>query len=257
MSRDTPISPPGTWPRAAAPDRRASRLVGPRAREHAGRVPRRLEDGAEMVELDVHLSRDGFLPVIHDERTERTTGEPGVVRELTMAELRAATPGAPRASSGRVKGYPSWATCSRLAREPAAGQRRGEGRPRASSRCWRERVAEHGMADSVVVSSFDPAVVRAASRARRLSLTGLLLERPAADPVGAAAAVGADAAARRAYVPHAGLVDADTPGRAARRGLDGQRARRDAAPGRAGRRCDPERRPAPAAGHRRIGAGAR
>lgn len=45
--------------------------------------------GVECVELDVRLSRDGVPVVIHDEDTERTTGQAGKVAEQTHAELAA------------------------------------------------------------------------------------------------------------------------------------------------------------------------
>lgn len=38
-------------------------------------------------ELDVHLLADGGLAVIHDARLERTTGRPGMVEDLTLADL--------------------------------------------------------------------------------------------------------------------------------------------------------------------------
>lgn len=44
--------------------------------------------GADGVELDVHLSRDGRLIVIHDERLERTTDGTGFVRDCTLTELK-------------------------------------------------------------------------------------------------------------------------------------------------------------------------
>lgn len=47
-----------------------------------------LEQGADALELDVHLSRDGELVVIHDAAVARTTNAPGEVGELTLAELR-------------------------------------------------------------------------------------------------------------------------------------------------------------------------
>src|SRR5581483_12322279 len=50
--------------------------------------------GATWVELDVHLSADDQLVVIHDERLERTTNGQGDVREHTLAELRALDAGA-------------------------------------------------------------------------------------------------------------------------------------------------------------------
>jgi len=47
-----------------------------------------LEMGADGFELDVHLSRDGKLVVIHDETLDRTTDGTGYVRDLTLAQLK-------------------------------------------------------------------------------------------------------------------------------------------------------------------------
>lgn len=43
---------------------------------------------AEAIELDVHLSRDQQLVVMHDERVDRTTNGKGAISELTLDELR-------------------------------------------------------------------------------------------------------------------------------------------------------------------------
>lgn len=48
-----------------------------------------MEQGAEGIELDVHLSADGELVVIHDETLERTTNGTGLVKEHTLAQLQA------------------------------------------------------------------------------------------------------------------------------------------------------------------------
>jgi glycerophosphoryl diester phosphodiesterase len=45
--------------------------------------------GADFLELDVHLTRDGEVVVIHDATLERTTTGSGPVRERTLAELGA------------------------------------------------------------------------------------------------------------------------------------------------------------------------
>lgn len=45
--------------------------------------------GADFLELDVHLSRDGEVVVIHDPTLDRTTTGTGPVREHTLAELQA------------------------------------------------------------------------------------------------------------------------------------------------------------------------
>lgn len=45
--------------------------------------------GADRLELDVQMTRDGALVVIHDETVDRTTNGSGRVAELTLAEIRA------------------------------------------------------------------------------------------------------------------------------------------------------------------------
>ena len=47
-----------------------------------------LEQGADGVELDVHLSKDGGLIVMHDERVDRTTNARGFIKDYTVEELR-------------------------------------------------------------------------------------------------------------------------------------------------------------------------
>lgn len=47
-----------------------------------------LAAGADMIELDVHLSRDGRLVVIHDDRIDRTADGKGAVSGLSLAELK-------------------------------------------------------------------------------------------------------------------------------------------------------------------------
>lgn len=47
-----------------------------------------LEQGADMIELDVQLSADDALVVFHDADVSRTTNGKGKVRELTLEQLR-------------------------------------------------------------------------------------------------------------------------------------------------------------------------
>ena len=44
--------------------------------------------GADGIELDVHLSKDGYLIVMHDEEVDRTTNGKGLIREKTLEELK-------------------------------------------------------------------------------------------------------------------------------------------------------------------------
>ena len=47
-----------------------------------------LEQGADAIELDVRLTRDGIPAVIHDPTVDRTTDGTGMVGDLTLAAIR-------------------------------------------------------------------------------------------------------------------------------------------------------------------------
>jgi glycerophosphoryl diester phosphodiesterase len=47
-----------------------------------------LREGADGVECDVRLTRDGHLVCVHDRRVDRTSSGSGVVSEMTLAQLR-------------------------------------------------------------------------------------------------------------------------------------------------------------------------
>ncbi len=47
-----------------------------------------LEDGADILETDVHLSKDGVFMLIHDDTIDRTTNGTGAVADMTVEELR-------------------------------------------------------------------------------------------------------------------------------------------------------------------------
>ncbi|HUO05060.1 MAG TPA: glycerophosphodiester phosphodiesterase [Candidatus Binataceae bacterium] len=49
--------------------------------------------GAEYIELDVHMTRDGEIVVCHDENLKRTCGQNRLIREMTYAEVAAADAG--------------------------------------------------------------------------------------------------------------------------------------------------------------------
>ncbi|MDR1387851.1 MAG: glycerophosphodiester phosphodiesterase [Propionibacteriaceae bacterium] len=48
---------------------------------------RAIELGADGIELDVHLTRDGQVVVMHDETVDRTTDGQGWIKDLSWAEL--------------------------------------------------------------------------------------------------------------------------------------------------------------------------
>ncbi|MBO5071018.1 MAG: hypothetical protein J6C37_11775 [Roseburia sp.] len=46
-----------------------------------------IESGADMIETDVHLTKDGVPVLIHDHTVDRTTDQKGLVSEMTYEEL--------------------------------------------------------------------------------------------------------------------------------------------------------------------------
>lgn len=49
---------------------------------------RALDDGVDVVEMDIRLSVDGHVVVMHDGTVDRTTNGTGVVSEMSLAELK-------------------------------------------------------------------------------------------------------------------------------------------------------------------------
>ncbi len=49
---------------------------------------RALEDGADGVELDVHLSKDDYLVVSHDSNLKRVFGSNGIIENMTLDEIK-------------------------------------------------------------------------------------------------------------------------------------------------------------------------
>src|ERR1044071_2069483 len=49
---------------------------------------RALQEGADGVECDVRLTRDGHLVCVHDRRVDRTSTGSGLVSEMSLAQLR-------------------------------------------------------------------------------------------------------------------------------------------------------------------------
>jgi glycerophosphoryl diester phosphodiesterase len=62
-----------------------------------------IEAGADMCELDVQLTRDGKVVVIHDDTVERTTDGQGAIAALTLDELQRLDAGA-KFQSGAHRG---------------------------------------------------------------------------------------------------------------------------------------------------------
>ena len=47
-----------------------------------------IEQGSDCIELDVHLTKDGYIVVAHDERLERVSNGAGLINDYTLDELK-------------------------------------------------------------------------------------------------------------------------------------------------------------------------
>ena len=51
-------------------------------------IEKGIRAGADMIEIDLHLTADGVVVVCHDQSIDRTTDGEGLIRELTLEQIR-------------------------------------------------------------------------------------------------------------------------------------------------------------------------
>ncbi|AYC33428.1 glycerophosphodiester phosphodiesterase [Pseudomonas cavernae] len=152
-----------------------------------------LEHGVRRCELDLHLSRDGELMVIHDSSLKRTTGHRGKVVEHDAAELAQydARLGGP--------GWPQPCPIPRLAElfeqcpfEHWQLEVKSASRERAARTVLaiQELVREYGITDRVTVTSSSREVLRALNELTPQLARGLVAEYAWLDPIKVAQSYG-------------------------------------------------------------------
>lgn len=133
--------------------------------------------GAEGIELDVHLSKDGHIVVIHDFDVSATTDGQGLVRDKTLAELKDLDAGSwfdPVFAGQRIP------TLQEVI--DAVGRRlllnielkvKGWGDGGLVAKVV-QAVEQNGLVDRVILSSFNPLAVWRVKRRNPQIATGLL-----------------------------------------------------------------------------------
>lgn len=142
-----------------------------------------LESKVQMIELDVTLTRDRELVVIHDETLDRTTNGRGRVMDHTLAELKRLDAGGWFSRRFTGEPVPTLADVLKMAVGRAAVNI--EIKPEAydtrhpedavERQVWELLHRQH-MTDDVVVSSFDARVLTEISRMERPPALGYLTE---------------------------------------------------------------------------------
>ncbi len=187
----------------------------------------------EQVEFDVHLARDGRLPVIHDATVDRTTDGTGPVGEKSWAELAAlklkGTEGERMLELHEVAEiFRSTALDLRLEIKPDVERRRYPGLEAAIAR----ELGRIGMLERTIITSFQlPTLVELRRHGRPKGLIWIVLPQVQVD-IGLDEAI---ALARRHEIPalsiRQNMLDADVVARvrAAGLGIGGWAAHDDAA----------------------------
>jgi glycerophosphoryl diester phosphodiesterase len=113
------------------------------------------ELGAHMIELDVQLTRDGEVVVLHDGTVDRTTDGRGSVAALTMPEVRRLDAGSWFAREFAGEPVPTLAETLAAVALPFNVELKAGGGPELEARALAV-VRAAGALDRVVFSSFDP-----------------------------------------------------------------------------------------------------
>lgn len=144
---------------------------------------RAFELSADMVELDIHLSKDGRAVVIHSEDLHHTTDGHGCVQDKTLAELKLL-------DAGRGERIPTLREAIGVARGQGGSyiELKGEGTPQVVAKIVR---AEDFVAH-VIVGSFKPWLVRDFKALAPEMRTSILVGQTDVDHIALARAVGAD-----------------------------------------------------------------
>jgi glycerophosphoryl diester phosphodiesterase len=153
--------------------------------------------GADWVELDVHLTRDGRLAVIHDEQLERTTDGHGLVGDHTLEELKQRDAGGWFAPDYRGLRIPSLEDVLAWARDTdVLVDIEIKNAPLfydGIERAVLDAVRSQRMLERCIVISFDHGAVARVRELDKHIVTGVLyVARPADAGVSLARAVGAD-----------------------------------------------------------------
>ncbi|MFF8959688.1 glycerophosphodiester phosphodiesterase [Streptomyces sp. NPDC014894] len=137
--------------------------------------------GMDAIELDLHLSKDGALVVMHDAEVDRTTDGTGPIAEKTLAELR-------ELDAGGGERVPLFEEALDAVRSPL----QAEIKDVAAARALAEVMLRRDLVPRVTVSSFHDEAVAEISALVPGVRTVLIASRWGADIVARARAVRAD-----------------------------------------------------------------
>ncbi|MEC4019085.1 glycerophosphodiester phosphodiesterase [Streptomyces sp. H27-D2] len=138
------------------------------------------QEGLDVIELDLHLSKDGALVVMHDADVDRTTDGKGPIADFTLAELR-------ELDAGRGERVPVFEEVLDAVRSPV----QAEIKDVAAAQALAEVMHRRELVDRVDVISFHDAALAETSKLVPGVRTALVASRYGLDVIDRALAVGA------------------------------------------------------------------
>lgn len=88
-SHGVPSREPAAWLTAGPVAHRGNWTAGPERPENSLAAFASAADGSLAIELDVQLTSDGVVVVLHDDDLGRMTGQPGLVADSSLAQVKA------------------------------------------------------------------------------------------------------------------------------------------------------------------------
>ncbi|XUL92789.1 glycerophosphodiester phosphodiesterase [Streptomyces galilaeus] len=137
--------------------------------------------GLDVIELDLHLSRDGALVVMHDADVDRTTDGTGPIAERTLDELRTL-------DAGRGERVPTFDEVLDTVRSPL----QAEIKDLAAARALAEVMHRRDLVGRVEVSSFHDEAITEIARLVPGVRTALIASRFGPDVIERATEAGAE-----------------------------------------------------------------
>ncbi|MDA2925906.1 glycerophosphodiester phosphodiesterase [Acidobacteria bacterium AH-259-G07] len=157
---------------------------------------RAIEMKVDLIELDIHFSKDGEIMVIHDETVDRTTDGRGAIAEMTRNEVQALDAGSwfsPRFEGERA---PTLSEVLELVKPTPVNLlieiKQGRGLPHGFEKRLIQAIQEHNILSRVIVQSFNHAAVRKVKEENPSIATGALIDYRSPDPVSEVKAAGAE-----------------------------------------------------------------
>lgn len=140
---------------------------------------RAVAEGADAIELDLRLTKDGHLVIMHDADVDRTTNGSGTIAEMTLSEVK-------RLDAGLGETIPTFDEVLDLIELPMQAELKSTDATRAAL----DTIRRRNLFDRITVVSFSAEILRETIEYVPEARTGLISSRAPQDTVDQAVGMG-------------------------------------------------------------------